>query len=332
MKNAVIRFGRSNRLLIWMVLLFIIIVNVVVILLIRESRRIYQPPVQGKGVVEQAYIWYAPRIDQLPASGEADLIRYGKDLIARTSYYLGPKGKVATITNGMNCQNCHLEAGTRLWGNNYSAVFSTYPRYRERSGTVENIYKRINDCIERSLNGKKIDTNSREMQAISTYINWLGHNVPKDVKPFGAGIRTISFLNRAADPARGRIVYEEKCQRCHGKNGEGVFIADGTMYEYPPLWGPDSYNTGAGLFRLGRFAGYVKDNMPFDKASHSSPHLTDEEAWDVAAFVNSQPRPQKEFSKDWPNIAGKPVDHPFGPFADGLSEQQHKYGPWENKK
>jgi thiosulfate dehydrogenase len=119
----------------------------------------------------------------------------------------------------------------------------------------------------------------------------------------------------------------QKCQRCHGPDGCGVFSADSTKYIYPPLWGEHSYNTGAGLFRISRFAGYVKDNMPFG-ASRDEQQLTDKEAWDVAAFVNSQPRPQKDFHKDWPDISRKPVDHPFGPYADSFSEHQHKYGPF----
>jgi thiosulfate dehydrogenase len=95
------------------------------------------------------------------------------------------------------------------------------------------------------------------------------------------------------------------------------------------LWGEHSYNTGAGLYRISRFAGYIKDNMPFNQTSHDLPQLSDEEAWDLAAFVNSQPRPRKDVSKDWPDISKKPLDHPFGPFSDGFSERQHKYGPFK---
>jgi thiosulfate dehydrogenase len=105
--------------------------------------------------------------------------------------------------------------------------------------------------------------------------------------------------------------------------------ADAKSYTYPPLWGEHSYNIGAGLFRLSRFAGYVRDNMPFNLASHKNPALTDEECWDVAAFVNSRPRPSKDLSKDWPNISKKPIDHPFGPYTDGFNEQQHKFGPFQ---
>jgi thiosulfate dehydrogenase len=268
--------------------------------------------------------WRMPDTATLGNSEEDKLIKYGRDLIARTSYYLGPKGTVAPISNGMNCQNCHLNAGTKIFGNNYSAVAPTYPKFRERSGGMEDIYKRVNDCLQRSLNGKALDTLSREMQAIQAYILWLGSNVKKGVKPKGSGITELAYIERAADPEKGKIVYIEKCQNCHAEDGEGK-MTDSIFY--PPLWGKKSYNIGAGLLRLSRFAGYVKSNMPYG-TNYDNPQLSDEEAWDVAAFVNSQPRPAKDLSKDWPRIGGKPVDHPFGPYEDEFSEQQHKYGPF----
>lgn len=274
--------------------------------------------------------WIAPSLflEQEPMGVERDLLIYGEDLIANTSKYLGPKGTVAALTNGMNCQNCHLAAGTKPWGNNYGAVYATYPKYRDRSGNIETIFKRVNDCMERSLNGKPLDSNSHEFKAIYTYIKWLGKNVPKGSKPYGSGIKKLAFINRAADPLKGKIVYAEKCQVCHGANGNGQLLEDKTGFVYPPLWGENSYNDGAGLFRLSNFAGYIKYNMPFNNTSSENPSLSNEEAWDVAAYVNSQPRPVKDKSKDWPNISKKPFDHPFGPFTDGFNEEQHKYGPF----
>jgi len=272
--------------------------------------------------------WAAPDSNAIPHSETGDQIRYGRELIAHTSWYLGPKGKVAHISNGMNCQNCHLAAGTKPWGNNYSAVAATYPKYRDRSGTMESVEKRINDCLERSLNGKALDSNSREMRAMITYMHWLGTNVPKGKAPAGAGIASLKYLDRSADPEKGKIVFLEKCQSCHGPDGAGMRdTITGTGYLYPPLWGANSFNVGAGLYRVSRMAGYVKDNMPFG-ASHGNSQLTDEQAWDVAAYVNSQPRPFKEFIHDWPNKSAKPVDHPFGPYADSFTEHQHKFGPF----
>jgi len=277
----------------------------------------------------QQTVWTGPPPNQIPYYSREDgkLIWYGHQLISNTAKYLGPKGSVMQITNGMNCQNCHLDAGTKPWGNNYGAVYATYPRFRDRSGGIETIYKRVNDCIERSLNGTALDTTSKEMQAIYAYIKWLGEDLKKGEKPKGSGIVDLPYLNRAADPEKGKIVFVQKCQTCHAANGEGQLNADGITYTYPPLWGNNSYNVGAGLFRLSRFAGYVKNNMPQGTTYHA-PQLSDEEAWDVAAFVNSQPRPSKDLSSDWPDISKKPIDHPFGPYVDSFSEQQHKYGPF----
>jgi thiosulfate dehydrogenase len=275
--------------------------------------------------------WVGPSIylDNTTLGEERELIIYGQDLIAHTSKYLGPKGSVAQITNGMNCQNCHLQAGTKAWGNNFGSVFSTYPKFRDRSGQIETIYKRVADCMERSLNGLSVDSNSREFKAIYAYIKWLGQDVQKGEKPHGSGIEKLAFLDRAADPQKGQIVYTAKCQTCHGVNGEGQLTADALEYSYPPLWGPNSYNDGAGLYRISNFAGFVKNNMPNILTSHKNPTLTEAECWDVAAYVNSQSRPHKDQSKDWPKFEKKPIDFAFGPYADGFSENQHKYGPFK---
>lgn len=272
--------------------------------------------------------WHPPGDAQLPAGQAGSLIRYGRELIVHTAQYLGPSGSVAHLSNGMNCQNCHLDAGTKVLSNNYSAAFSTYPKFRERSGTEETIVKRISDCFERSLNGRSPDSSSYEMKAMIAYMKWLGINVPKGDKPKGAGVAKLAYLDRAASPNHGKLVYKAKCQDCHGARGEGNKLAGDTQYIYPPLWGPHSYNDGAGLYRLSNFAGYVKNNMPFG-ASYENPMLTDAEAWDVAAFINSMPRPHKDQRHDWPEPADKPVDFPLAPYADYFSEKQHKYGPYQ---
>lgn len=276
-------------------------------------------------------IWQAPDIntDRTLSVSEKELIIYGRELIAHTAKYVGPNGTEAQITNGMNCQNCHLDAGTRPWGNNFGAVAATYPQFRKRSNSVQGIYDRINGCMERSMNGNALDSNTREMKAMYAYMKWVGKDVPQGKKPNGAGLPRLPFLNRAADPAKGKVVYTSVCQACHGANGEGQLKPDKTEYIFPPLWGKHSYNDGAGLYRIGSFAAFVKNNMPFNTASHQHPVLTDEQAWDVAAYVNSQPRPHKDQKDDWHNIKEKPIDYPFGPYADSFSELQHKYGPFQ---
>ncbi|HJW29908.1 MAG TPA: c-type cytochrome [Saprospiraceae bacterium] len=273
--------------------------------------------------------WVPPDTLSIGSDSQGQLIRYGRDLVARTGKYFGPHGLINHFANGMNCQNCHLGAGTKLFANSYSAVYSIYPKWRARSGTVENLVKRVNDCMERSLNGRKLDSTSREMQAMIAYINWVGKDVPKGITPKGASVVDVPYLDRAADPQKGMVAFNAYCIRCHTEDGQGKFNPDSMTYQYPPLWGAQSYNTGAGMYRLSRLAGFIKSNMPFQEASHDKPKLTDEEAWDIAAYINSQPRPVKKFKADWPDITKKPVDHPFGPYADHFSEQQHKFGPFK---
>lgn len=272
--------------------------------------------------------WTAPDSSTIPNNEEGKRIRYGKALVSHTAAFLGPEGSVMQITNGMNCQNCHLESGTKYFGNNYAGVSSTYPKFRARSGSIESVEKRVNDCIQRSLNGKPLAEQSEELKSFVAYIKWVGSQVPKDSIPKGTGIATPEMMKRPADPVKGAVVFEQNCTRCHGNNGEGMRIAGSKEWLYPPLAGSDSYNSGAGLFRLSRFAGYVKFNMPNDLATAEKPYLTDEQCWDVAAYVNSLPRPGFDLSADWPDISKKPFDHPFGPFSDNKSEKEHKYGPW----
>lgn len=307
------------------------------VLLLAVTVVVFSELLRGPKVAKEIFprevdsVWIAPSLytDQVTKGEERVMVMYGKELVVHTARYLGPKGSVKQTTNGMNCQNCHLNAGTRPFGNNYGAVYATYPKFRERSGTTESVYKRVNDCFERSLNGQALDSNSREMQAIYAYLKWLGQDVPRGQKPVGSGLEKLPYLDRPADPAKGRLVYESKCQSCHGPNGEGQTSLDSIEYVTPLLWGNSSYTDGAGLYRLSNFASYVKNNMPFNLATHKTPVLRLEEAWDVAAFVNSQSRPHKRQESDWPDVSKKPVDFPFGPYADSFPEWQHKYGPYQ---
>ena len=272
-------------------------------------------------------IWQAPDTTMVPETPEGELIRYGKELITHTSVYLGPKGKVQTISNGMNCQNCHLNAGTSPFANNFAKVASSYPKFRNRSGTVVGFEKRINGCFERSMNGKKLQEDSREMKAMVSYLKWIGKDVKKGESLLGFGLLELKPLNRPADPEKGKVIFTQYCARCHGENGQGQPAENGLEWKYPPLYGENSYNIGAGMYRLSTFAKFIKSNMPYG-ITYQNTFLTDEEAWDVAAYVNSMQRPGKDLSGDWPDISKKPFDYPFGPYADTFPEEQHKYGPY----
>jgi thiosulfate dehydrogenase len=291
----------------------------------KESKELEEPvsPVSVKPVKA----WVAPDTSTIPDTEEGDLIRYGRKLITNTSEYLGPKGSVANISNGMNCQNCHLNAGTKSFGNHFALVASGYPRFRPRSGRVETIEFRVNDCMERSLNGQTLDSLSREMRAYVAFFKWIGKDVKAGDNVEDTAVEPLPFLDRPADPEKGKAIYVAKCKVCHGSKGQGLLRPDSTGFTYPPLWGEGSYNIGAGMHRLTRLAGFIKNNMPFGSTAEN-PQLSNEEAWDIAAYISSQPRPTKDVSRDWPEIATKPFDYPYGPYLNKFTEEQHRYGPF----
>ena len=272
--------------------------------------------------------WRPPALSSVPEKMLANQILWGKELIVNTAAYFGPKGSILRMSNGMNCQNCHLEAGTKIWGNNYGSVWANYPKYRARSGAVEDLTKRINDCFLRSLNGKALDTSGKDMRAIKAYIEFVGSNVAEGKNAKGSGLYELPFLNRPLNPNQGKLLFVEKCQSCHQPNGGGLLAENKLSYLYPPLWGKQSYNQGAGLYRMGRLAGFIKYNMP-NGTNFKNPILSDDEAWDLAGYINSQPRPGFDTKSDWPNIFEKPYDLPFGPYADDFSVAQHKFGPYK---
>jgi len=272
--------------------------------------------------------WIAPDDSNLPPGEAGDAIRYGRELIANTAKYFGPQGKIARLSNGMNCQNCHLQAGTKLFANNYSVFFANYPKKGARSGKTDQVTDRIQDCFQRSLNGTMPDKSSKEIRAMVAYFEWVGQGVAKGAKLEGTATEKLPHLDRPANPAKGLLVYRAQCQSCHGANGAGQKAEDQLTYKYPPLWGKNSYNDGAGMYRLSNFAGFVKNNMPYG-IDHNGPVLKDEEAWDVAAYVNSRPRPHRAQEKDYPDLSRKPIDAPYGPYPDPFSEAQHKYGPYK---
>jgi thiosulfate dehydrogenase len=320
-QKLLLQLERTSKLMCWLAgsIVLSCIIHVVIAINRFHSANIKEPASSKSNS-----LWSPPKI----SSAKNELILYGKELIEHTAVYLGPQGKVLPISNGMNCQNCHLQGGTKPFGNNYASVARKYPLFRNRSGKVETVEHRINDCLQRSLNGKPLDTTSREMKAMVAYVMWVGKDVAKEDQRKGFGLLKLPYLNRAASPKNGQLAYTQFCTRCHQSNGQGERLISGTEWKYPPLWGDDSYNTAAGLYRISAFAAFIKANMPYS-ISHENSVLTDEQAWDIAAYVNSMPRPHKKFPHDWPDISTKPVDHPFGPYADKFTEEDHKYGPFE---
>lgn len=182
------------------------------------------------------------------------------------------------------------------------------------------------------MNGKPLPVEGREMKAFVAYIHFLSTGIPVGERVRGQGMARFQAPARAADPVRGQRVYAAKCVQCHGADGAGKRIVEsdsGQGYLYPPLWGPDSFNNGAGMARLLTAAAFIRVNMP-QGATVEKPQVTDDEAYDVAAFVLDQPRPEKAYLElDYPARCKKPVDAAFPPYVDHAPALQHKFGPFQ---
>ena len=197
------------------------------------------------------------------------------------------------VGNGLRCASCHLDGGLRRDAMPWVGVFARYPQYRPRSGIVERIEDRVNDCFKRSMNGRALAPAGKDMRDIVTYLAFLSSGVPVGAAMDGQGIPRLDPL--VGDAARGRAVFASICSRCHGPGGQGTSLA-------PPLWGPRSYNVGAGMARINTAASFIHKLMPYDRAQQ----LTPQQAFDVATFINTRPRPDYPAKiRDWPH-GGKP--------------------------
>ena len=275
--------------------------------------------------------WTTPDIITVGDDPFETLVKYGHALFAQTANEIGPMVSDRTkrfAGNNLACVNCHLQGGTRPYAMPLMGAWGQFPQYRAREGMVVTLEDRINGCMERSMNGHALPLESREMKAFSAYIRWLSTGVPDGAKLIGAGRLSVKEPARAADSGRGARVYAHLCAACHGPQGLGQRAQNGASYRFPPLWGPDSYNNGAGMSRLLTLAAYAMHNMPIG-TTFGVPLLTDEDAYDVAAYIIGQKRPQKaDLEEDFPVRLQKPVDTPYGPYADGFTLAQHEYGPF----
>jgi thiosulfate dehydrogenase len=173
-----------------------------------------------------------------------------------------------------------------------TGIWGQFPQYRAREGMVDILEERINGCMQRSMNGRALSLESREMKAFSSYMRWLSTGVADGAKLVGAGTLQIKEPGRAADLSRGAETYAQVCAACHGADGLGQRAQHGLGYQFPPLWGSDSYNNGAGMARLLTVAAYAMHNMPLG-TTFNAPVLTDKQAYDVAGYIVTRDRPKK---------------------------------------
>ncbi|MGH7718792.1 MAG: c-type cytochrome [Gemmatimonadaceae bacterium] len=211
-------------------------------------------------------------------------VRRGRALMQATRESLP-----AHVGNALRCVSCHMGEGLRPDAMPWVGVYGQFPQYRSRSGKVIELEDRINDCFERSMNGRALARDGRDMVDIVAYMAFLSYGIPVGAEVAGQGIPRLDPL--PADTVRGAQVYAANCVTCHGASGEGTVAA-------PPVWGPRSYNIGAGMARVRTAAAFIKQAMPFDRPGS----LTPQQAFDVAAYINSRPRPDhRGKEQDWPH-------------------------------
>ena len=237
--------------------------------------------------------WRPPALDSTPDDPYEGAALRGLALLTRTRDSLP-----SYVGGSLNCVSCHLDEGRRATAAPLLGSFARYPRYMDRSGAVVPIEDRVNYCFTRSLAGSKLPPDSREMQDIVAYLSFISRGVPTGEHLKAEGMPKMPDL--VGDSARGKSLFSDNCGRCHGANGMGMGII-------PPLWGPKSFSIGASMARQERAASFIRHNMPFDRPGS----LTDQQAFDIAAYVTSMPRPDSPGKElDWPN-GGAPPDVPY---------------------
>lgn len=218
--------------------------------------------------------WAPPRMSEIPAGEQGESIRRGRLIFNETPLYASQYTK-----SKVTCSSCHAEGGIQPYASPVVGLPALFPMFNKRAGHVISLEDRIQECFVRSENGTPLPYKGDTMKALVDYINWLSRPEPNR-KPFvGRGLITLPELK--PDPQHGATIYAAQCAGCHGEHGEGRAPL------FPPLWGPGSFNDGAGMHSVAKMAPFVQHNMPQNRMGILSP----QDAYDVSAFVHAQPRP-----------------------------------------
>lgn len=222
-----------------------------------------------------------PRADEIPDDEFGKVVRKGEQIFLNTQQNARP-----FVGNTLNCVNCHLDAGRKadaspLWG-----AFISYPAYRSKNKHVNTFTERLQGCFKYSMDGEAPPAGHEILVALETYAYWLSTGAPVRGQVVGRGYPSVPKAAQPGDYLRGEKVYKQHCALCHGAEGQGQYSEGKTIF--PPLWGVKSFNWGAGMHDLKNAAGFIQANMPLGKGGT----LSDQEAWDVATFMNSHERPQ----------------------------------------
>ncbi|HWI83712.1 c-type cytochrome [Ramlibacter sp.] len=250
-----------------------------------EAVRADAPPSPAAATVASASVasrtFRPPSEDSIPNDEYGKMIRLGQKVFTETGKYAANY-----VGNDLTCANCHLDAGRKpdsapLW-----ASFIHYPAFRSKTGQVDTLAARLQGCFQYSMNGKAPPQDDEVMTALQTYAFFLAKGAPVGMPVQGGGYPKLAKPGQPPSYARGEAVYAQNCALCHGADGQGQRAGDRQVF--PPLWGPRSFNWGAGMHQVNNAAGFIYANMPLGKGRS----LTEQEAWDVALFMDSHERPQ----------------------------------------
>jgi thiosulfate dehydrogenase len=232
----------------------------------------------------------APAESLLAADPNGASIRRGLALLVATRDSLP-----SHVGNELHCSSCHLDKGRKPFGLPLVGVANRYPATWARTGASITLEARINDCFERSLNGKALDAKGADMRDLVAYMTWLSKDLAKGPHK-GLGLDSVPLI--AVDTVRGKTQYAMYCQRCHGADGEGG-KALGVQNPGPPLWGKGSFGAATEFARQTVVASFLHHHMPFDAPGF----VADSIANDVAGWILGRPRT---------DFAGKAKDYPNG--------------------
>ena len=256
-------------------------------------------------------VFTPPRDDEIPDDDFGKMIRLGSDIFHDTQ-----NNAKEFVGNALQCANCHIDRGRLANSAPLWAAYVAYPAFRDKDRRVNTFQERVQGCFRYSMNGKAPPLGDNVLVAIETYAYFLAKGAPTGVDLPGRGYPKLPKPARL-DYGRGAQVYAQKCAVCHGATGQGQNSSDGTVV-FPPLWGERSYNWGAGMSSISNAAGFIKANMPLSQGNT----LSDQEAWDVATFIDSQERPQDpRFSGSVADTRKKYHDSPmsmYGQLVNGV--------------
>ena len=248
-------------------------------------------------------------------------IQSGQDSIlasARRGYALfmnTPEQAPSLAGNSMSCNNCHPNGGQREKALPLVGISSVFPEYNKRSGRPFALEERIIGCLLRSINatgnrnhgtitrhendlqGASLDVKTPEVRDLASYITWISsrQKLAKDLPWRGRNTLPSSVLIpiKNLNPKLGESLYAEWCSGCHGLDGQGIMVSGRRP---GPLWGPNSWNDGAGAARTYTLAGMIRQWMPYMNPGR----LSDEQAQHISAYITSKPRPTFPYkSKDY---------------------------------